>query len=84
MTTAVVFNFVCFSENICPICLANFPTENGKCVALVPLAETFNKKISNVLCKKYITLVKLLLQLRIVVKIVKMVKGLFAKYALGK
>ena len=46
--------------------------------------ETFNKEISNVLCEKPIILVELLLELRIVVKIVKMAKGLFAKYALGK
>ena len=46
-------------------------------------AETFNKEISNVLCEKPIILVELLLELRIVVKIVKMEKGLFAKYALA-
>ena len=47
-------------------------------------AETFNKKVSNGLCEKPIILVELLLELRIVVKIVKMAKGLFVKYALGK
>ena len=85
MTTAVVFNFVRVSENICTICLENFHTEYGKCVAIVPLfPETFNKEVSNVLCEKPIILVELLLELRIVVKIVKLAKGLFAKYALGK
>ena len=59
MTTAVVFNFVWFSENICTICLENFHTEYGKCVATVPLfAETFNKAV---------ILVELFLELRIVV-----------------
>ena len=53
ITTAVVFNFVRVSENICTICLENFHTEYGKCVATVPLfAETLNKEVSNVLCKK--------------------------------
>ena len=85
MTMAVVFNFVRVSENICTICLKNFHTEYGKCVATMPLfAETFNKEDSNVLCKKPIILVELLLELRNVVKIVKVAKGLFAKYALGK
>ena len=85
MTMVVVFNFVRVSENIGTICLENFHTENGKCVATVPLiAETFNKEVSNVLCEKPIILVELLLELRIVVKIVKMAKGLFAKCALGK
>ena len=85
MTTAVVFNFVRVSENICTICLENFHTEYGKYVATMPLfVETFNKEISNVLCEKPIILVELLLELRIVVKIVKTAKGLFAKYALGK
>ena len=68
MTTAVVFNFVRVSENICTICLENFHTEYGKCVTTVPLfAETFNKEVSNVLCEKPIILVELLLKLRIVV-----------------
>ena len=68
MTTAVVFNFVRVSENICTICPENFHTEYGKCVASVPLfAETFNKEVSNVLCKKPIILMELLFQLRIVV-----------------
>ena len=53
MTTAVVFNFVRVSENICTIFLENFHTEYGKCVGPVPLfAETFNKKVSDVLCEK--------------------------------
>ena len=53
MAMAVVFNFVRVSENICTICLENFHTEYGKCVATVPLsAETFNKEVSNVLGKK--------------------------------
>ena len=70
MTTAVVFNFVRVSENICTVCLENFHTEDGKCVATVPLfAKTFNKEVSNVLCEKPIILVELLLELRIVVKI---------------
>ena len=68
MTTAVVFNFVRVSENICTICLEIFHTEYGKCVATVPLfAETFNREVSNVLCEKPIILVELLLELRIVV-----------------
>ena len=51
MTTAVVFNFVRVSENISTIFLENFHTEYGKCVGPVPLfAETFNKKVSDVLC----------------------------------
>ena len=83
MTTAVVFNFVRVSENICTICLENIHTEYGKCVATVPLfAETFSKEVSNVLCEKPIVLVELLFELRIVVssfKIVKMAKGLLAK-----
>ena len=62
MTTTVVFNFVRVSENTCTICLENFHTEYGKCVATVPLfAETFNKEVSNVLCEKPIILVQLLL-----------------------
>ena len=53
MTMAVVFNFVQVSENICRICLENFHTEYGKCVATVPLfAETFVNEVSNVLCQK--------------------------------
>ena len=62
MTTAVVFNFVRVSENICStiICLENFHTEYGKCVATVLLfAETFNKEVSKVLCEKSIILVEL-------------------------
>ena len=47
-------------------------------------AETFNKEVSNVLCEKPIILVKLLFELRIVVILVKMAKGLLAKNALGK
>ena len=67
MTTAVVFNFVRVSDNICTICLVDFHTEYRKCVAAVPLfAETFNKEVSNVLCEKPIIL-ELLLELRIVV-----------------
>ena len=46
-------------------------------------AETFSKEVSNVLCEKPIILVELSLELRTVVKVVKMAKGLFAKYALG-
>ena len=59
MTTAVVFNFVRDSVNICTI----------KCVATVLLlfAETFNKEVSNVLCQKPINPVELLFELRIVV-----------------
>ena len=68
MTTAVAFNFVRVSKNICTICLENFHTEYGKCVATVPLfAETFNKEVSNALCEKPIILVELLFELRIVV-----------------
>ena len=68
MTTAVVFNFVRVSENICTICLENFHAEYGKCVATVPLfAKTFNKEVSSVLCEKPIILVELLFELRIVV-----------------
>ena len=68
MRTVVVFNFVRVSENICTICLENFHTEYGKCVATVPLfAETFSKEVSNVLCEKPIILVELLFELRIVV-----------------
>ena len=64
MTTAVVFNFVRVSENICTICLEIFHTEYGKCVVTVPLfAETFNREVSNVLCEKPIILVELLLEL---------------------
>ena len=63
MTTAVVFNFVRVSENICAICLENFHTEYDKCVATVLLfAETFNKEVSNVLCEKPIILVELLFE----------------------
>ena len=66
MTTAVVFNFIWVSENICTIYLENFHTEYGKCVATVPLfAETFKKEVSNVLCEKPIILVELLLELRV-------------------
>ena len=86
MTTAVVFNFVRVSENICTICLENFHKEYGKCVTTVPLfAETFNKEVFNVLCEKPIILVELLLKLRIVV-IQDSEDGerLFAKNALGK
>ena len=59
MTTAVVFNFVRDSVNICTI----------KCVATVLLlfAETFNKEVSNVLGQKPINPVELLFELRIVV-----------------
>ena len=65
ITTAVVFNFV---RNICTICLDNFHTEYGKCVATVSLfAETFNKEVSNVLCEKPIILVELLFELKNVV-----------------
>ena len=68
MTTAVVFNFVRVSENICTICLENFHTECAKYVATVPLfAETFNKEVSNVFCEKPIILVELLFALRNVV-----------------
>ena len=68
MKTAVVFNFVRVSENICTIYFENFHSECGKCVATVPLfAETFNKEVSNVLSEKPIILVELLFQLRIVV-----------------
>ena len=68
MTTAVVFNFVRVSENICTIYLENFHTEYGKYVTTVPLfAETFNKEVSNVLCEKPINRVELLFELRIVV-----------------
>ena len=64
----VVFNFVRVSDNICIICLENFHTEYGKCVATVPLfSETFNKEVSNALCEKPIILVELFLELRIVV-----------------
>ena len=53
MTMAVVFNFVRVSKNVCTICLENFHTEYGKCVAPVSLfAETFNKEASDVLCEK--------------------------------
>ena len=66
MTTAVVLNFVRVSENICTICFENFHTEYGTCVATVPLfAETFNKEVSSVFCKKPIILVELLFELRI-------------------
>ena len=64
MTTAVVFNFVRVSENICTICLENFHPEYAtEYVAAVPLfAKTFNKENSNVLCEKPIILVELLLE----------------------
>jgi len=56
------------SENICTICLENFHTEYGKCVATVPLfSETSNKEFPNVLCEKPVILVELFLELRIVV-----------------
>ena len=65
ITTAVVFNFIRVSKNICTICLENFHTEYGKCVTTVQLfAETFNKEVSNVLCEKPIILVELLFELR--------------------
>ena len=67
MTTTVVFDFVRASKNICTICLENFHTDYGTCVATVPLfVETFNKEVSNVLCEKPIILVELLFELRIV------------------
>ena len=60
--------FVLVSENIHTICLKNFHTEYGKCVATVPLfSETLNKEVSNVLCGKPNILVELLLGLSIVV-----------------
>ena len=61
--------FALVSENIHTICLENFHTEYGKCVATVPLfSETLNKEVSNVLCEKpNIILVELLLELSIVV-----------------
>ena len=72
------FNFLRVSENSCTICLENFHTQYGKRIATVLLfAETFNREVSNVLHEKPI-FVELLLELRIVVKIVKMAKGLFA------
>ena len=68
MTTTVVFNFVRVSKNICTICLENFHTEYGTCVATVPLfAETFNNEVSSVLSEKPIILVELLFELTIVV-----------------
>ena len=68
MTKTVVFNFVRVSKNICTICLEDFHTKYGTCVATVPLfAETFNKEVSNVLSEKPIILVELLFELRIVV-----------------
>jgi len=60
--------FVMVSENICTICLENFHTEYGKCVATVLLfSETLHKECSNVLCEKPVILVELFLELRIVV-----------------
>ena len=68
MTTVVALissGFLMVFENICTICLENFHTEYGKCVATVPLfSETFNKEVSNVLCEKPIMRVELLLELR--------------------
>jgi len=59
---------VMVSENICTICLKNFHTEYGKCVAtLLPFSEGSNKEFSNALCEKSVILVELFLELRIVV-----------------
>jgi len=75
--------FLMVSQNICTICLENFHTENGRCVATVPLfSETSDKEFSNVLREKPAILVELLLELRIVVihwRSVKTANGLFAK-----
>ena len=61
-------DFVRVSENILVICLENFHTEYGKCVATVPLfSETFNKEVHNVFCEEPSILVELLLELRVVV-----------------
>ena len=55
------------SDNICTICLENFHTEYGRCVATVPLfSETSYKEFSNVLCEQPVILVELFLKLRIV------------------
>jgi len=60
--------FVMVSENIGTICLKNFHTEYGKCVATVLLfSETSHKECSNVLCGKPVILLELFLELRIVV-----------------
>ena len=60
--------FEMVSENICTICLENFHTEYGKCVATVPLfSETSHKECCNVFCGKPVILVELFLELRIVV-----------------
>ena len=64
--SAVAFNFIRVSENICTIYLENFHTEYEKCIATVPLfAKTFHKEVSNVFCEKPIILVELLLELRV-------------------
>ena len=74
MKTAVVLISFGF-----PRIVAQFHTQYGKRIATVLLfAETFNREVSNVLYEKPI-FVELLLELRVVViKIVKMAKGLFA------
>ena len=74
MKTAVVLISFGF-----PRIVAQFHTQYGKHIATVLLfAETFNREVSNVLYEKPI-FVELLLELRVVViKIVKMAKGLFA------
>jgi len=60
--------FVLVSENICTICLENFHTEYGKCVATVPLfSETSKKEFSYVSCEKPVILMELFLESRIVV-----------------
>ena len=58
--------FVLVSENICTICLENFHTEYGECVATVPLfCETSDREFSFVLREEPVILVELLLELRI-------------------
>ena len=60
--------FVMVSKNICTICLENFHTEYGKCVATVLLfSETSDKEFSCVLCEEPVILLELLLELRNVV-----------------
>ena len=65
MTTAVIFNFVRVSENMCNIMES---MESEVCRHSAAVAQTFNKEVSNALCEKPIILVELLFELRNVVK----------------
>ena len=86
MTTAIVFSFVRVAENICTICLKNFHSEYGKCVATVPVfAETLTKRFLMFWVRNGSFLRNYCLSLEFLsFKTVKMAKGLLSKNALGK